>query len=85
MSEILFEALDLRLAKTSAEMLKTFLAVARARAEDQETVDTLDGLSACRLTVTAVKTDLQIDLLAEIDGTARRIYAATFKEDSVLH
>lgn len=72
--------LDCRVASTSAELLKTMLTVARGRAEDQETADILGSLIACRLIVTAVRDQIQLELLADIGGTTRRIYAATFAE-----
>lgn len=73
-----YDDLDEKLASTSAELLKTMLTIARCRAEDQETADILGSLTACRLIVTAVRADLQVELLADIDGATRRIYAATF-------
>lgn len=79
-NEINLDELDTRLAQSSAELLKSFLTIARLRAEDQETVLALDGLTACRLIVTAVRAEIQVELLADIDGTTRRIYAATFAE-----
>lgn len=75
-----FDDLDCRVASTSAELLKTLLTIARSRAVDQETVEAIEGLAAVRLTITAVRADIQIELLADIDGTTRRIFGATFKE-----
>lgn len=79
-NETALDELDTRLAQSSAELMKSFLTIARLRAEDQETVETIAGLTACRLIVTAVRAEIQVELLADIGGATRRIYAATFAE-----
>ena len=74
-----------RVAATAEEFLRTVLQVARMHAEDQETVDTLAGLTAVELAIRVVDSQIQLELRGDIDGGARRIYAATFKKDGVLH
>ncbi|OGI41828.1 MAG: hypothetical protein A2150_00495 [Candidatus Muproteobacteria bacterium RBG_16_64_11] len=80
MSDETLDDLDAKLASTSAELLKSFLTIARLRAADQETVEAIEGLTAARLILTVVREQIQVELLADIDGETRRIYAATFAE-----
>lgn len=85
-TQVTVDELDARLAETAAALLKAILHAARARApEDQETIDQIGGLTACRLTLTAVNSQIQIELVGNVEGSIKRFYGATFEEAGVMH
>lgn len=85
-NSIPLDELDTRLAETAAALMKAILQAARTRhAADQEAVDQINGLTACRLTVTAVGSQLQVELVGNIEGETKRLFGGTFQESGALH
>jgi hypothetical protein len=85
MTDITLDDLDARLAETAAGLLKTILQAVRTRHhDDEETLHELATLTACRLSITAVGPEIQLELVGPVEGGTKRFYGATFSEMGTL-
>ena len=78
-----FDELETRQAEAAGTLLKTMLQAACIRRPYR--AESLKALTAARLVITAVGPQVQLQFFAEIDGNSELLYAATFREDGVLH
>lgn len=82
--ETTLDELETRLAGAAAALLKTSLQLARMRAFNDDDVATIDGLTACSLTITAEGPAIQLDMLAPTQAGTLRLFRSTFKEQGSL-
>ena len=82
--EITFEELETRQAESAVLLLQTMLQAARMRRPDRAAK--LKALTGCRLEITAVGPQVQLQLLAQVEGESELLYGATFTEaGGVMH
>ena len=74
--------LEASIAEAAATLMKLTLQAARLRADDPDITSMIDGLTAARLIVTGAGPQLQLELLADVNGGTVRFFGATFVEPS---
>ena len=82
--EITLEVLETRQAESAVLLLQTMLQAARIRRPDRAAK--LNALTGCRLEITAVGPQVQLQLHAQVEGESELLYGATFTEaGGVMH
>ena len=84
-NETTFDELELRIAGSAANLLKTLLEFALLRALDGETFAKIKSVQACSLKITAEGPTIQLEMQAQTAQGTFCLFRSTFSEPTVLH